>query len=79
MHASRLLLIKKLDIAIVIFYLVILKICPKLWTYFTLKLSWPVISDRTNVKKLNKYVRNGLMLSIFRILELLRHCRQNRG
>ena len=45
---------KKLDITILIFYFVILKICPKLWAYFTLKLSLPMISDRTNVKKLKE-------------------------
>ena len=55
MHAWRPLLIKKLDIAILIFYFVILKICPKLWAYIALKFSWPAISDRTNVKKLRKY------------------------
>ena len=54
MHAWGPLLIKKLDIAILFFYFVNLKICPKLWTYFTLKLSWPIICTRTNVKKLNE-------------------------
>ena len=58
MHAWRPLLIKKLDIAILIFYFVILKICPKLWAYFTLKFSWPTISDRTNVKKLKEVFIN---------------------
>ena len=48
------LLIKKLDIAILIFYFVILKICPKLWAYFSLKFSCPTISDRTHVKKLKE-------------------------
>ena len=52
------LLIKKLDIAILIFYFVILKICPKLWASFTLKLSWPTISDKTNVKKLKEVLIN---------------------
>ena len=46
------LLFKKLDIAILIFLFVILKIFPKLWACFNLKLSWPRISDGTNVKKL---------------------------
>ena len=56
MHAWEPLSIKKLDIAILMFYFVILKICLKLWAYFTLKLSWPtiIISDRTNVKKLKE-------------------------
>ena len=58
MHTWRPLLIKKLDIAILIFYFVILKICPKLWDYFTLKFSWPTISDRTNVKKLKEVLIN---------------------
>ena len=48
MHTRGPLLIKKLDIAILIFYFVILKTCPKLWAYFTLKLDW------TNVKKLKQ-------------------------
>ena len=33
--------IKKLDVA-------------KLWAYFTLKLSWPIINARTNGEKLKK-------------------------
>ena len=50
------LLIKKLDIAMLIFLFKFVnsKICPKLWAYFTLKLSWPVISARKNVKKLKE-------------------------
>ena len=62
-------MIKKLDIAMLIFYFVILKTCPKLWAYFTLKFSWPTISDRTNMKKahesIDKYVKNGLMFGIY--------------
>ena len=54
MHAWGPLSIKKLDIAILIFHFVILKICSKLWAYFTLKLSWPIVNDRTNVKKLKE-------------------------
>ena len=52
------LLITKLDIAILIFYFVILKICPKLWAYFSLKFSCPTISDRTHVKKLKEVLIN---------------------
>ena len=55
MYAWRPLLIKKLDIAILIFYFVILKICTKLWAYFTLKFSWPIISDGTHLKSSRKY------------------------
>ena len=54
MHAWGPLLIKKLDIAILIFLFRNFKDFPKLWAYFTLKLSWPIISDRTNVKKLKE-------------------------
>ena len=50
--------IKKLDITILIFYFVILKICLKLWAYLTLNLSWPTISDWTNVKKLKEVLIN---------------------
>ena len=58
MHAWGPLLINKLNIAILIFYFVNFKICPKLWAYFTLKFSWPTISDRTNVKKLEEVLIN---------------------
>ena len=58
MHAWGPLLIEKLDIAILIFYFVILRICPKLWAYFTLKFSWPTTSDRTTMKKLKEVLIN---------------------
>ena len=54
MHVRGPLLIKKLDIAILFLYFVNLKICPKLRAYLTVKLSWPIISAWTNVKKLKE-------------------------
>ena len=45
------LLIKKLDIAILIFLFRKFNDLPQIVGLFTLKLSWPIISARTNVKK----------------------------
>ena len=50
--------VKKLNLAILIFYLVNLKICLKLLAYFTLKLSCPIISAWINVKNFKEVSTN---------------------
>ena len=58
MHAWGPILIKKLDIATLVFLFRNFKDLLQLWAYFTLKFSWPTISDRTNVKKLKEVLIN---------------------